>query len=109
MLKHEDGRLSASDVPASTVDNDHGVLVPSVAEAFALPATVDVPTAARFFGVGRPAAYRMCREGRLPFEVLRVGKRLRVTRSALLGALGISGPTSSPEPVGPPGGDLGQL
>lgn len=89
MSKHELDQELGQDAPEDTVERGRQVDVPSTREALALPATVDVPTAARFFGLGRPAAYRACRDGTLPFEVVRVGKRLRVTRANLLHALGV--------------------
>ena len=89
MLKHEHAQMSGNNVPQSTVERRRTVRVPGIAEARALPATVDVPTAASFFGVGRLASYRACRDGTLPFEVLRIGRRLRVTKKNLLAALGV--------------------
>jgi hypothetical protein len=50
---------------------------------------VDVPTAGRAFGIGRDEAYRLAREGSFPAPVLRLGRYLRVTRAAVLNALGI--------------------
>lgn len=55
----------------------------------ALPVTVDVPTAGRCFALGRDAAYDLARRGELPVPVLRLGRRLVVTRASLLAALGI--------------------
>lgn len=57
--------------------------------------TVDVPTAGRAFGVGRDESYRLAREGRFPVPVLRLGRYLRVTRTAVLTALGIKDFTPS--------------
>lgn len=67
-----------------------GKRVPTPDEIRAWPATVDVPTAGRAFGVGRDEAYRLAREGRFPVPVLRLGRYLRVTRAAVLNALGIT-------------------
>lgn len=64
--------------------------VPTPEEIRAWPVTVDVPTAGRAFGIGRDEAYRLVREGRFPVHVLRLGRYLRVTRAAVLDALGIS-------------------
>ena len=67
-------------------------------EVRALPAVTDVRTAGRAFGLGRDASYELARRGALPVPVLRLGRRLVVTRSALLQALGIAdGPTSPTE------------
>jgi hypothetical protein len=71
--------------------------VPTPDEIRAWPATVDVPTAGRAFGIGRDEAYRLVREGHFPVHVLRLGRYLRVTRAAVLDALGISDqPPSQP-------------
>jgi hypothetical protein len=67
-----------------------GRKVPTPDEIRAWPVTVDVPTAGRAFGVGRDEAYRLAREGRFPVPVLRLGRYLRVTRAAVLHALGVA-------------------
>ena len=64
--------------------------VPTPDEIRTWPATVDVPTAGRAFGVGRDESYRLAREGAFPVPVLRLGRYLRVTRSAVLAALGMN-------------------
>ena len=43
--------------------------------------TLSVEEAGRALGIGRPLAYRLVREGRLP--VMRLGRRLRVSKPAL--------------------------
>jgi predicted DNA-binding transcriptional regulator AlpA len=58
-------------------------------ELLALPATVDVPTAARALNIGRTLAYQLVRTGEFPLPVLRLGSRYRVVTSSLLAALGI--------------------
>jgi hypothetical protein len=55
----------------------------------ALPATIDAPTAGRFWGLGRDASYRLARSGEFPVRVLRLGGRLVVTKAALAEALGV--------------------
>jgi predicted DNA-binding transcriptional regulator AlpA len=62
---------------------------PSVEEVLGWPVTVDVRTAGRAWGMGRDQAYKLAREGRFPVPVLRLGRSLRVTRAAVLEALGI--------------------
>lgn len=62
---------------------------PTVEEIRAWPVTVDVRTAGRAWGLGRDQAYRLAREGHFPVPVLRLGRYLRVTRAAVLQALGI--------------------
>lgn len=58
-------------------------------ELLALPATVDIPTAAKALNIGRTLAYQLVRTGDFPVPVLRLGSRYRVVTSALLAALGI--------------------
>lgn len=57
-----------------------------------LPYTVDIPTAGHYLGIGRDVSYRLAREGRFPLPVLRVGRRLRITRASLLTALDVADP-----------------
>jgi hypothetical protein len=64
--------------------------VPTPDEILAWPATVDVPTAGRAFGVGRDESYRLVREEQFPVPVLRLGRYLRVTRASVVAALGIT-------------------
>jgi excisionase family DNA binding protein len=59
------------------------------AELLALPATVDLVTAARALGIGRTSIYQLARTGELPVPVLRLGTRYRVVTSALLAILNI--------------------
>lgn len=61
-------------------------------ELLTLPATVDLPTAGRAFGIGRTKAHELAREGRFPCQVLRVGNTYRVGRAAILRSLGIEDP-----------------
>lgn len=60
------------------------------AELLALPATVDLVTAAKALGIGRTSAYQLARSGDLPVKVLRLGARYRVPSAALLEVLGIA-------------------
>jgi hypothetical protein len=69
------------------------------ADVLALPLTVDLPTAGRAFGMSRDSTYRHARAGEFPVPVVRVGRGYRVTRAALLTALGITPP--APDPVAP--------
>ncbi|KOT35486.1 hypothetical protein ADK47_32165 [Streptomyces rimosus subsp. rimosus] len=59
------------------------------AEAFDLPLSVDLRTAARAFGVCPDTAYKLIRLGRFPCPVLRVGRRYRIPTAYMLRALGI--------------------
>ena len=47
-------------------------------QVLALPAVVDLQTAARALGIGRTAAYDLVRSGAWPTPVLRVGKLIRI-------------------------------
>jgi excisionase family DNA binding protein len=64
-------------------------------ELLALPASVDLVTAAKALGIGRTTAYQLARSGDLPVPVLRLGVRYRVPTAALLQVLGIE-PAESP-------------
>jgi hypothetical protein len=70
----------------------------SAIELQALPTAVDIVTAGRAFGLGRTKAHELARAGQFPVPVLRLGNSYRVTRAALLRALGES-------PADEPGGD----
>ena len=59
------------------------------AELLALPAVVDVATAARALGLGRSTAYELARRGELPCRVLHIGSSYRIPTADLLRVLGI--------------------
>lgn len=61
-------------------------------EVRALPVTVDLPTAAKAWGIGRTTAYELARAGEFPCPVLPLGKRFKVTKAALMRALGYDEP-----------------
>jgi len=58
------------------------------AELFALPVTVDIPTAGRAWGMNKNTAYERAHAGEFPCEIQPLGKRFVVTKVALLRALG---------------------
>jgi hypothetical protein len=60
------------------------------AELLALPAVVDLTTAARALSIGRTRAFELVRRGDFPVPVLRVGVTYRVPTAPLLGLLGLS-------------------
>ncbi|MBE1533262.1 helix-turn-helix domain-containing protein [Actinomadura algeriensis] len=62
----------------------------TTAEIRSLPATIDLVTAGRVFGVGRTKAYQLARTGDFPCRVLRVGRSYRVPTADLLAALGVA-------------------
>ncbi|RQX09073.1 DNA-binding protein [Micromonospora inaquosa] len=64
------------------------VTVPTIDQVRAFTVTVDLVTAGSCFGIGRDLSYNLARQGAFPVPVLRLGRRLAVTRAALLQALG---------------------
>lgn len=58
-------------------------------ELLALPAAVDVRTAAEVLGVGRTAAYALIRNGNWPTPVLHLGTMIRIPTAPLLRLLGV--------------------
>jgi len=73
------------------------------AELLALPAVVDITTAARALGLGRSTAYELARRDEFPCRVLRIGSSYRVPTADLLRVLGIEPPTPE-EALGEPRG-----
>jgi len=67
------------------------------AELLALPAVVDITTAARALGLGRSTAYDLARRDEFPCRILHVGSSYRVPTAELLRVLGID-PTHQPAP-----------
>jgi hypothetical protein len=62
----------------------------SRAELLALPAAVDLATAARALAIGRTRAFELARRGEFPVPVLRVGVTYRVPTAPLLRLLGLT-------------------
>jgi len=60
-------------------------------ELLALPAVVDVATAAKALGLSRTAAYELIRTGAWPTPVFRLGRLIRIPTAPLLELLGIDG------------------
>ncbi len=71
------------------------------AELLALPAVVDVTTAARALGLGRSTAYELARRDELPCRVLRIGSSYRIPTADLLRVLGIEPPMREHQPAPP--------
>jgi excisionase family DNA binding protein len=69
------------------------------AELLALPAVVDVTTAARALGLGRSTAYDLARRGEFPCRVLHIGSSYRVPTADLLRVLGIEPDQPAPPPA----------
>ena len=68
-------------------------------ELTALPAVVDVPTAAEALGLSRTSAYELIRTGGWPTPVFRLGRLIRIPTAPLLDLLGIAGSTEPPAQV----------
>lgn len=66
----------------------------------ALPATVDVATAAAALGISRSYAYELAARGELPVRSLAVGGKTRVLTADLMRVLGISPDAREAEPDG---------
>jgi hypothetical protein len=79
--------------------------VMTMEELFALPSSFDLPTAGRAFGMGRSKSFQMASRGEFPCKVLRLGRRLHVTKAHLFTALGIPLPSLAPAEteIAPPG------
>jgi predicted DNA-binding transcriptional regulator AlpA len=58
-------------------------------QLMALPAVIDVPTAASVLGLSRTTAYELIRVGRWPTPVLRLGKLIRLPTGPILDLLGV--------------------
>lgn len=61
----------------------------SMTELLELPASVDLPTAGRAFGLGRTRTYELMRAGEFPVRVVRLGNKYRVPTAELRKALGV--------------------
>ncbi|GLX23897.1 MULTISPECIES: helix-turn-helix domain-containing protein [Streptomyces] len=61
----------------------------TLGEAFDLPLSVGLQTAAAAYGLSLSTAYKLVRQGRFPCEVRRVGGRYRIATAVLMRSLGI--------------------
>lgn len=71
-------------------------------ELDALPAVVDVCTAARMLGLSRTAAYELIRTDAWPTPVFRLGKLIRIPTEPMRELLGLRRPAG--QPAGQPTG-----
>jgi hypothetical protein len=71
------------------------------AEVLAWPASVDLVTAGRAFGLGRTKAHELARAGQFPVRVLRIGFRYRVVTADILAALRLDPAAETPAAGGP--------
>lgn len=69
-------------------------------DLLALPATVDIPTAAKAIGIGRVQAYELAGKGEFPCKVLKLGSRYKVITSELLKLLGVDGNANTAAEMG---------
>lgn len=60
-------------------------------EILAWPATVSVPVAGYALGLSRFTSYELVRAGEFPFQVIRVGRKLRVVTASVWDVLGLAG------------------
>jgi hypothetical protein len=67
----------------------------SLDEVQALPATMDLMTAARVLGLGRTKAYELARSGEFPCRLLRFDDTYRVPTAELFKILGLEVPRKS--------------
>jgi len=58
-------------------------------ELLALPAVIDLTTAAKALSIGRTRAFELVRRGEFPVPVLRVGATYRVPTAPLIQLLGL--------------------
>ena len=56
--------------------------------------TINIPTAAKFFGISRGLAYDLARRNELPVPVIRLGKRMVLSRKAVEALLSGNGEVS---------------
>jgi site-specific DNA-methyltransferase (adenine-specific) len=64
----------------------------TLAQVAALPAIVDLPTAARALGIGRTTAYLLAKHNQFPCPVVKLAHTYRVPTAGLLHLLGITTP-----------------
>jgi len=69
----------------------------TIGQLRAMPATVDLMTAARALGLGRTKAYELAKRGQFPCRVIRIGDTYRIPTAGLLDLLGVT-----PEPAAGP-------
>lgn len=60
----------------------------SLQELDELPPTIDLPTAARYLGIGATTAYELNAAGEFPVRTLRLGRKIRVITADLKQVLG---------------------
>lgn len=74
----------------------------TISQLRAMPATVDLMTAAAALGLGRTKAYELAKHGQFPCRVIRIGDTYRIPTAGLLDLLGITpGEPGSPPPSRP--------
>ncbi len=92
-------KILSSTLEVGRLPGTHVGMTLTATEVRALPAVVDVVTAAQALGIGRTVAYELVRTGHFPTPVLRVGRQIKIPTSYLVDLLGLS---TNP-PATPPG------
>ena len=72
----------------------------TITQLRAMPATVDLMTAARAIGLGRTKAYELARSDQFPCRVIRIGDSYRIPTAGLLELLGITPGDGASQPPG---------
>jgi hypothetical protein len=85
-LRREHGDRSDSPPVASPADRGQRM---TREDLLALPAVLDLATAADVLGIGRTCAYELVRTAAWPTPVLRLGRLIRIPTAPLLDLLGI--------------------
>ena len=97
-------RILAVTLEVGRVSGTHVGMTLNATEVRALPAVVDVVTAAEVLGIGRTVAYELVRTDRFPTPVLRVGRQIKIPTAYLIELLGLSTEprteASGPRPTG---------
>lgn len=71
----------------------------SISELYALPAAVDLMTAAKALNMGRTMAYELAKSGDFPCRVIRYGDTYRVPTAEILRLLNVPLPEREPQKV----------
>lgn len=71
----------------------------TIADVLAMPAVVDLRTAAQALNMGRTTAYQLARSGEFPCRVLKIGAGYRVPTAGLLALLGLADAATPTEPT----------
>ena len=76
----------------------------TITQLQAMPATVDLMTAASALGLGRTKAYELAKHDEFPCRVIRIGDSYRIPTAGLLELLGITPADPATQPTAKPAG-----